>query len=255
MSVLSKRMSFLLGLSILCAVWIVVMWQSDQERIQTPPPIKPMLAVPDFKNIHSVAEKKQVFFNYFRKIVDAENARIASVRKAIQGTPQQAYLEGLARKYRLSISNPATGQDVQNLLRRIDQLPSSLVLSQAAIESAWGTSRFATQGYNYFGHWCLRKGCGLVPASRDNDASHEVRIFDSPAASVRAYFLNINSHRAYAKLRKLREEARAQNKPVHGCVLAAGLSKYSARGWHYVRELRQIIRINELSPYGDAACK
>jgi len=210
--------------------------------------------VPDFKSMTSVPEKKKAFFSYFKGLADKENAQILSVRDKIESGLSQSELQSLANTYRLELSDPASEKDIADLLSRVDIVPSSLVLAQAAIESAWGTSRFAREGYNYFGQWCFSKGCGIVPSSRNAGASHEVRTFDSPQASVKAYMLNLNSHPTYKVVRQLRAQARAENNAIHGCVLAAGLSKYAERGQHYIEEIRQLIRVNDLTPNGEAPC-
>lgn len=242
---LIERMSFLQGLLALCILWVVVIFLIE---------LSDTADVPDFKSMESVPVKKQAFFDYFGALAEEENQRILSLREKIKSGADQSSLEKLAKKYRLEISDPASAQDISALLSRVDIVPSSLVLAQAAIESAWGTSRFATEGYNYFGQWCFSKGCGMVPSSRNEGANHEVRTFDSPKESVQAYFLNINSHPSYDMVRNLRLDARNADKPVHGCVLAAGLGSYSERGQHYIDEIRQMIRVNNLTPNGTGPC-
>jgi Bax protein len=128
-------------------------------------------------------------------------------------------------------------------------VPPSLALSQAANESAWGTSRFARSGHNYFGQWCFTTGCGVVPRHRTAGKQHEVAVFASPAAAVASYLHNLNSHPAYQRLREIRLQQRQQHQVVSGLALAAGLEKYSERGEDYIRELRAMIRHNRLSQY------
>ena len=123
-------------------------------------------------------------------------------------------------------------------------MPEWLALMQAANESAWGTSRFAREGNNFFGQWCFRKGCGIVPSRRAKGATHEVAAFKSPAESVRAYMHNLNTGKAYRYLRKIRTGLRRQGKPLTAEVLAAGLDHYSERGHAYVEDLRRMIRVN-----------
>jgi Bax protein len=117
---------------------------------------------------------------------------------------------------------------------------------QAANESAWGRSRFARQGNNYFGQWCYRKGCGIVPARRVPGATHEVRRFASVAESVRAYMNNINRSSAYADFRNIRRSLRVQSKPLDAERLAYGLKSYSERGMAYVHVIRSMIRSNRV---------
>jgi Bax protein len=245
---LIEKISFLQGLIALCVLWSLIIFIIESDgSFET-------AEVPDFKSMESVSAKKQAFFTYFGALAEEENQRILSIREKIQSGVKQSTLEKLAKKYRLDINDPASEKDFADLLSRVDVVPSSLVLAQAAIESAWGTSRFATEGYNFFGQWCFSKGCGMVPSSRNEGANHEVRTFDSPKESVQAYFLNINSHPSYDMVRQLRLDARNESKPVHGCVLAAGLGSYSERGQHYIDEIRLMIRVNDLSPHGKGPC-
>ena len=132
------------------------------------------------------------------------------------------------------------------LIRRIDIVPPSLALAQAANESAWGTSRFAREGNNFYGHWCYVEGCGIVPAQREAGARHEVADFASPEESVERYIHNLNHHPAYRELRASRAELRAENEPVNGLELVDELTGYSERGDEYIEELRAMIRFNEL---------
>ncbi|KZX86210.1 hypothetical protein A3715_16540 [Oleiphilus sp. HI0009] len=250
---LIDKISFFYGLIALSVLWLVLAFFMGDETLDAPSIVSS--PVPDFSSYKNVKEKKDAFFSYFLPIVEQENVRLEKLRSDIQTEKSQTELEQLAKKYRLEISSPITAPEKEQLLSRIDQIPSSLVLAQAAIESAWGTSRFATQGNNYFGQWCFTKGCGLVPSARNDGAIHEVRVFDSPTDSVHAYFRNINSHPTYAQLRDLRAQARANGEPIHGCVLAEGLSRYSERGQHYIDEIRQMIRVNKLTPHSLAPCR
>lgn len=135
------------------------------------------------------------------------------------------------------------------LLKRINTVPSSLALAQSANESAWGTSRFAQEGNNYFGQWCFQPGCGLVPKSRTAGKTHEVEKFSSAADSVKAYIDNLNRNSAYEKLRSLRAQRAEKNGSFSGTELAPGLLKYSERGKEYVLEIQSMIRINKLEQY------
>jgi Bax protein len=129
-----------------------------------------------------------------------------------------------------------------DLIARVDTLPVSLIMAQAAIESSWGTSRFSEIGNNLFGLWTWNDQ-GIVPAEREDGKNHKVAVYDTILGSVRAYHLTINRLPAYRKLRKLRRET--QN-PL---LLAEGLHHYSERGEDYVRELKSIIRYNQLDRY------
>ncbi len=212
-------------------------------------------APPVFADIENTKAKKQAFLDYFTTIIDDENERIQIQRDILmrvddyikQGKTITPKVKGIvntyAKIYKVKKTLPLEGK-LSELLLRVNIVPRSLAIAQAANESAWGTSRFATKGNNYYGQWCFKKGCGLVPSSRQDDAIHEVRKFSSAAESVRAYIFNINTHPAYAHLRSLRASAEKEGRSATGSELAAGLKHYSERGEHYIAELRQMIRFN-----------
>ena len=156
-------------------------------------------------------------------------------------------LRHLARRYRVSGDPVKDPRARDALLRRVDVIPVSLVLAQAANESAWGTSRFAREGNNLFGIWTWDESKGIVPKKRAPGHRHLVRRFDSIQESVRYYLHNLNSHPAYTQLRILRAHAREQGRPLRGSELAAGLTRYSARGEEYVRLIRQLIQRYDLA--------
>lgn len=133
------------------------------------------------------------------------------------------------------------------LLHRVDILPPSLVLAQAAAESGWGTSRFAREGNNLFGQRTFRAGNGIVPAQRPDGETHEVKRFGSLFESVRSYMRNLNTHSAYRELRDLRAQLRRSDRPLSGVQLADGLNAYSTRNSEYIADVRSIIRANNLS--------
>ncbi len=135
------------------------------------------------------------------------------------------------------------------LLLRVDVVPASLIVAQAAKESGWGTSRFAIQGNNYFGIWCFYQGCGLKPLRREANRTHEVASFDSVEQGVRYYVRTINTHVAYRELREMRAEARKSRQSLQGEQLANGLVRYSERGIAYVREVQSMIRDNNLQRF------
>lgn len=211
---------------------------------------------PDFTQYQAGPERKKVFFDYFLPIILERNREIRELRDHIKEMRadkddlswwDRRKLKSLAEQYRLGEPELGKSRYWKTLLRRVDVIPPSLALAQAANESAWGTSRFARKGDNFFGQWCFRKGCGLVPSRRHADKKHEVAVFDSPKDSVERYIRNLNSHPAYRRLRDIREELRSENKPVTGIALTRGLLSYSERGEDYIRELRAMIRQNELS--------
>lgn len=215
--------------------------------------------VPDFAEYPAGTERKNAFFGYFLPIVQQRNAEILETREQLQQwreNPEQAdtgELDDLADRYGMDDFDTQSNEDWRNLMRRVDVVPPSLALAQAANESAWGTSRFALEGYNYFGQWCFSEGCGMVPQSRDAGKTHEVAEFGSPRASVYAYIGNLNRNSAYTELRSIRASLRQQGKPITGTALAGGLSRYSERGEEYIKELRSMITFNKLSQHSITA--
>ncbi|WP_108163384.1 glucosaminidase domain-containing protein [Saccharospirillum sp. MSK14-1] len=212
---------------------------------------------PDFTTFSEGDERKNAFFAYFEQLIDAENEAILSSREKLTEIiandqarwVDRLWLASLANRYELDDFESSNVEHWNALLIHVDIVPPSLALAQAANESAWGTSRFAREGNNYFGQWCYSRGCGLVPEARDDDASHEVARFSSARQSVRRYVNNINTHYAYAELRERRAQLRAADEPVTGLALAPTLINYSQRGQAYVDELDAIIRFNELTAY------
>ena len=232
----------------------------DSGQVAIPPRIDEGAAaesVPAFLEIPAGPERKEAFFDYLAPIVEAINREVAKRREALLAledrleageAPDQAARKWLARmsdRYRVDADEPA--QQVQALKRRIDIIPVSLALAQGALESAWGTSRFARQGNNIFGKWCFTQGCGIVPAQRRADATHEVARYDNVAEAVRDYMHHLNSHPVYEPLRERRAQARAKGRSPQGADLAAGLEKYSAKGEGYIMLIRRVITANNLA--------
>ncbi|MGK2907996.1 MAG: glucosaminidase domain-containing protein [Desulfuromonadales bacterium] len=141
-------------------------------------------------------------------------------------------------------------QDI--LLRRVDTVPPSLVLAQAAEESGWGTSRFAVEGNALFGMWTWGEE-GITPVKqRSGLGNYKIASYKTPLQSVIAYMHNLNTHQAYKKLRSRRAELRNAGSKVTGWDLASTLTKYSERGQAYVDSLRSMIKGNKLQSADDA---
>ncbi len=212
--------------------------------------------MPDFELYHDVTEKKAAFFSYVYSRTVLANSRILLERQHLSNLQDQATLTKVEKSWlarqakRLRVDEEVGSAEMFSLLlKRLDTIPPSLVLAQAANESAWGTSRFARQGNNLFGQWCFSAGCGLVPLGRPEGASYEVAAFSSSYQSVRGYIQNLNRHPSYQQLRDLRHQARNRNHHPTGIELAAGLEGYSERGDEYIREIRAMIRYNNLPWY------
>lgn len=214
----------------------------------------PLKSMPDYSTISHIPARKDAFFKALLPLVLYENQRITWQREQLIAANEQVKqgktLSAKDLKKVTEISSyyglewPLEEKDWAVVANKIQPVPADLVLMQAANESAWGTSRFAREGNNLFGQWCFSKGCGLVPSGRDKGKSHEVRKFATVLESVQAYMVNINTHRAYADLRDIRQSLNKSNKKVGGIDLAPGLLSYSERRQAYVDELVQMIRTN-----------
>ena len=220
--------------------------------------LEPIVVFPDFASIADVDVKKQMFFDFVEIYVNEQNLKVKRRRDqlmalsdiAADGAPlsvgERIDLLKLADRYDLAIEEMHESEIIFELFKRVDTIPVSLALAQAATESAWGTSRFAVEANNIFGQWCYDKGCGVVPKRRDSNASHEVRRFDSIEAAISSYFLNLNTHNRYEKFRNMRFQMRNQRGEIDPLVLAYGLIGYSERGDSYVDEVQTIIQQNDL---------
>ncbi|WP_414830819.1 glucosaminidase domain-containing protein [Alteromonas sp. H39] len=234
--------------------WILASREPD--ILQVPETQEAKKPVPDFGSIDDVTEKKAAFFSYLRPEVEKQNAYLLSLRHYLQTVLREVMagedideedlerVNWLSDEYRVDDAKSLKSR-ILSLLERVDILPVELVLAQAANESAWGTSRFAQKGYNFFGLWCFRKGCGFVPSRRNEDANHEVARFDNLSRATYTYMRNLNRHDAYEELRRIRSRLRANQIPINGVALAEGLMNYSERGAAYVEELQNMIRFNE----------
>jgi len=214
----------------------------------------------------SVADKKKLFFRLIAPIVLRINELILEdrtrakelTRRLAQGQSvapdDQAWLTELAVKYKVlgSASERLDSDAFPELLLRVDVVPPSLSLAQAASESGWGTSRFAAQGNSLFGQWTWGKG--LKPAEQRTSELGDYRIaaFDSTAQAAYSYALNLNTARAYRDLRLKRADLRRQGLRISGTVLAETLLNYSERGQAYVNDLKALIRNNRLDDADDA---
>lgn len=228
------------------------------------PELKPLIVpMPDFAGYTNVQKKKSDFFNYMLPIIRASNAQIRSERLSLQTliyhlenkqslTPSETKLAAeLFRHYKMSVPENITLPSLTALLSRIDVVPEALVLAQSANESGWGTSRFARQANNFFGIWCFTAGCGLAPRGRDSGQTHEVAKYDSVSEGVQAYLRVLNTHPAYETLRDIRSQQR-QYGTLRSEALAEGLTPYSERGEDYVRDIQQLIRVNDLHTFTSA---
>jgi Bax protein len=217
-------------------------------------PGRPM-GPPDFASIRPPEARKEAFFRWLTPAVEQENERIRRVRRRIErllgqheagqrlAPHDRVFLTEMAELYRTVSPDEDPGPALRALLRRVDTVPPRLALVQAAVESGWGTGRFAREGNNYFGVWTWRPE-GIVPAAREEGADHAVAAYPDAAASVRAYLYTLDVGPAYTELRRLRAQARAAGRRPRALDLAQGLHGYSERGSAYVTEIRQMLRAN-----------
>lgn len=206
----------------------------------------------------TVAVKKELFYRAIAPLVLLANELILEDRQKlveINGSlgkgntlsaGDQAIFQALAVQYGLQNTAPAEKQ-IQAMLERVDAIPPSLALGQAAYESGYGTSRFAVEGNALFGQWTF-SGDGMKPKEhRAGKGNYGVAEYDWPFDSVRSYMQNLNTHNAYQKLRDKRSSLRKLNKEITGLALVETLDKYSERGMEYVQTLASIITINNLA--------
>lgn len=178
-----------------------------------------------------IGQKREQLLYLYQKFRQKEHLSVHEVQ----------WLLNLSHEYQVTHFTITNNHHWQQLITRVDIVPVSLTLAQAANESAWGKSRFAKMANNYFGHQCFRKGCGIVPKGRER-GKFEVKVFPNPEAAIAAYMRNLNTHPAYQKLRELRKKARQLHKPLSGYRLAEGLRAYSTRKQGYINSIRAIIQ-------------
>jgi uncharacterized FlgJ-related protein len=201
-----------------------------------------------------VRDKKNIFFRLAGPGILIENEKITAERERLLKTIKKGGalddpgIVQLAQKYKVISANETALEqaDLERLKKRVDIIPPSLALAQAAEESGWGTSRFAVQGNSLFGQWDL-SGNGITPErAREELGTYGIAAFESPQKSIAAYMLNLNTNRAYRAFRDKRVVMRKNNARLTGWELAKTLDKYSERGQEYVESLHKIMRFNKL---------
>ncbi len=237
----------------------------DQVRATVSPVPRLILeALPrDLADMSPVSAKKHLFVQAVLPIILQVNEEITSARWRLERladrftradtlSPADA-LAPADREWLIATADlyGADPLDVQDLLNRMDIVPPSLALAQAAEETGWGSSRFVREGNALFGQYTYNAKPGMVPARRDADRRHRVRSHDNLLAAVRAYVHNLNSHWAYEDFRRRRAELRHGDR-LDGYALAGELRSYSERRSAYVKTIRQIIRQNRLGDFDRA---
>jgi Bax protein len=205
----------------------------------------------DLASVRKPGKRQELFVRALLPIVLIENRRIREQRELaklllegeqpVEGSPMHTWLKNLAYRLRVrgDLKNPKV---ISRILNRLDVIPPDLALAQAAIETGWGTSRFALEGNSLFGQWTFKSDNGLMPSDRNSDDNHFVASFPDLRSSVRAYMRNLNTGNAYKEFRIARSKLRTDGKQIDALKLADYLYRYSERGELYTAELKKLIK-------------
>ena len=225
----------------------------DVRKTKLVKPISLTLLPYEIKKIENIKKRKNLFIQIILPLIIKENNNIRSDRKKLfnilnknkNKKAEKIWLNSKFRQY--GVEN----KDLSTLKIRMDEVPVSMAIAQAAKETGWGTSRFAQQGNALFGQWTW-SGEGIKPLEADIDSTHKVMKFKVLQASVRAYQRNLNTHSSYKNFRGARAELRDEGKKLDSIILSQYLNKYAEIGEEYVRVLQQIIKQNNLKDFDDA---
>ncbi len=207
----------------------------------------------EIKSIENTKKRKELFIQIILPLILEENKKIKLERKTLfsilnknsNSEEERNWLRSKFKQY--GVAN----RDLTTLKIRMDEIPVSLAIAQAAKETGWGTSRFAQQGNALFGQWTYH-GKGIKPAGADVEDKHKVMKFKILKASVRAYQRNLNTHKSYRKFRKMRAIQRDVYGSLNSLELANYLDKYAETGIEYTKIIKQIIEQNKLTDFDDA---
>ena len=204
----------------------------------------------DLDNLKSVQLKKETFLKIVLPLVVAENEKILDDREKLKNLIDKKFTTDSEKQWlrQKLLEYKVKKSDLKELMIKMDIIPVSIALAQAAKESGWGTSRFALEGNAIFGQWTW-DGQGIAPLKRDGDKNHKILKFPILRASVKAYKNNLNTHKSYSKFRDKRQQLRNKNKNITGLALTDTLKNYAQTGSEYTRILNQIITQNRLSDF------
>jgi len=216
-------------------------------------PVSLTLLPQEIIKIENSTKKKNLFIQIILPLIIKENNYIRLDRKKLfsilnknkNSKIEKRWLESKFKQY--GVMN----KDVSTLKIRMDEIPVSMAIAQAAKETGWGTSRFAQEGNALFGQWTW-SGEGIKPAGADDDSTHKVMKFRILQASVKAYQRNLNTHSSYKEFRGARAELRDKKKKLDSLILSNYLDRYAETGKQYVITLQKIIRQNQLTDFDDA---
>ena len=224
----------------------------DLDKVRDEKQVKPIYftRLPrDLDQIKTIKAKKETFLQIVLPLVVAENEKIETDRnyllKVIRDNDSSEKLQWLKRKFK---EYKVKDGDINELIEKVDIVPTSIALAQAAKESGWGTSRFALEGNAIFGQWTW-DGVGIEPLDKSDDQSHKILKFPILRASVKAYITNLNTHPSYKNFREKRLMLRQSNKALSGIDLIHELENYAETGKEYTRILEQIIEQNDLQEF------
>ena len=225
----------------------------DVRKTKLVKPVALTLLPNEIKMIESTTKRKEFFIQIVLPLILKENNNIRLDRKRLfsiinKNNNTDLEKKWLDKKYK---QYGIPSKDLSSLKIRMDEIPVSLALAQAAKETGWGTSRFAQEGNALFGQWTW-SGEGLKPKDADKDQGHKVMKFNVLQASVRAYQRNLNTHSTYKEFRRERAKLRDQGKELNSLVLSQFLDQYAETGNQYVEVLQKIIKQNNLQDFDDA---
>ena len=216
-------------------------------------PISLTLLPHEIKKIENIKKRKDLFIQIVLPLIIEENNHIKLDRKKLFSILNKSK-NTKGEKLWLNLKFKQYGvvnKDLSTLKIRMDEVPASMAIAQAAKETGWGTSRFAQEGNALFGQWTWT-GEGIKPSDADNNTTHKVMKFKVLQASIRAYQRNLNTHSSYKDFRSARAELRDEGKKLNSVILIKYLDKYAETGKEYVRVLQQIIKQNNLMDFDDA---
>ena len=228
----------------------------DLKKIRQGQPVKPIYLsqLPkDLDRLKNTKTKKDTFIKIVMPLILDENNKILENRKKlfkILGKSTNSMGEKRWLKRRFKEYGIKKG-DITELKVRMDIIPASIAIAQAAKESGWGTSRFALEGNAMFGQWTWSKN-GIEPTDKSKNQDHKILKFSMLRSSVKAYKNNLNTHRGYREFREKRAELRKNNKKISGLKLVNYLHNYAATGKNYTKILQKIIEQNRLTDFDDA---
>jgi len=206
----------------------------------------------EMKNIENTKKRKNLFIQIVLPLIIEENTKIKLDRKKLfvilnKNNNSKSDIEWLNKKFK---QYGVSKNDLPTLKTRMDEVPVSLAIAQAAKETGWGTSRFAQKGNALFGQWTW-SGNGIKPAGAESDSTHKVASFKVLKSSVKAYLRNLNTHSSYSKFRKERAIQRDNDEKLNSLELVKYLDKYAETGIEYTKVLSKIIKQNSLTEFDD----